>query len=244
MLQAVPDPQVTVPAGADTTIPPTTGAVTRSCTRNAADAAADADNTDESHHGSRRGGRDREREPFKGNILKMNGHVFQLHEESRKVNQYTLTVEALSSYAIVEFPSFGEDLAPLFATPIAEPTITELPDLPPLDPTDATKHVPKESRLHYSWAASCEVYDQRIQALATNKTKLCTIILAQCSDSVKPKLEAIPGYEAAKRTYDCKWFLTNLKSICHRFEQSEYRYIALYNAKLNVMQCRQHPRGR
>jgi hypothetical protein len=37
----------------------------------------------------------KEREPFKGKVDKLDGHVFQLAKESRKGNQYTQTLEAL-----------------------------------------------------------------------------------------------------------------------------------------------------
>jgi hypothetical protein len=37
----------------------------------------------------------KEKEKFKGTIELMHGHVFQLFKESRKPNQFTLTLEAL-----------------------------------------------------------------------------------------------------------------------------------------------------
>jgi hypothetical protein len=49
----------------------------------------------------------------------MNGHVFQLFEESQKPNQFTTTLDALKRYAT------------LFADPIANPKVAIPSDLQP-----------------------------------------------------------------------------------------------------------------
>jgi hypothetical protein len=79
----------------------------------------------------------------------------------------------------------------------------------------------------------------RIHALTNNKIKLLTIILSQCSDGIKPKLEATPGYATAKLNHDCRWFLCTMKDICNCFESTKNRYIALVKAKANVLNYKQ-----
>ena len=74
-----------------------------------------------------------------------------------------------------------------------------------------------------------------------NKLKLFTVILLQCIQSVKMKLEATAGYEAAKGANDCLWILTTLKNVCHRFEHTENRFVALVNAKAAIFNYRQAP---
>ena len=66
-----------------------------------------------------------------------------------------------------------------------------------------------------------------------------TVIMLQCSQSVRTKLEATAGYEGAKATNDCLWALTTLKNICHRFEHTENRFVALVNAKAAIFNYRQ-----
>jgi hypothetical protein len=134
---------------------------------------------------------------------KMHGNVFHLYEESRKANQFTTTLKALKRYATLEF-EHPLDLAPFFANPISNPVILEPMDLPPklrdkegkivYDANGKPVQVPKESRQYITWQSACENYDIHVQALKTNKTKLLTAILSQCSKSVKPKLEATTGY--------------------------------------------------
>jgi hypothetical protein len=80
-----------------------------------------------------------------------------------------------------------------------------------------------------------------VRALTTNKTKLLTIILSQYRESVKPKLQATPGFISVKNSNDCKWFLTTLKDICHSFEKTEHRSFALAKAKAAIFNCKQGP---
>jgi hypothetical protein len=75
--------------------------------------------------------------------------------------------------------------------------------------------------------------------LATNKVKIFTILMQQCSPSVTNKVEASKGHEQAKKVYDCKWLITTIKSVCHNFEQTKNRFMALIKAKADLFQCRQ-----
>jgi hypothetical protein len=56
---------------------------------------------------------------------------------------------------------------------------------------------------------------------------------------VKSKVESTNGYESAKIDHDCNWLLTLLRNICHKFEQTENRFVALINAKAAIFNCRQ-----
>jgi hypothetical protein len=153
--------------------------------------------------------KDRDKENFKGKVDKMGGNVFQLADEGRKGNQYTLTLEALADYAAIELER-PKDLSPLFESPCATPTILEPSDQPPMS-ADGVNRVTRDHRLNIAWKFECESYNSRVVDLATNLHKLFTVILLQCSQNVKSKLESTPGYAAAKGSNDCKWLLTNLK---------------------------------
>jgi hypothetical protein len=76
-----------------------------------------------------RRGNNKPKEKFKGTIKKLHGYVFQLYEESQKHNQFTLSLEALHSYASIEFEN-QVDLTSFFAEPISEPLIDVPNDLP------------------------------------------------------------------------------------------------------------------
>ena len=63
--------------------------------------------------------KDKDKETFKGKLDKLEGNVFQLAEEGRKGNQFTLTLDAIKSYVTIEY-EHAKDLEPLFECPSCE----------------------------------------------------------------------------------------------------------------------------
>ena len=169
----------------------------------------------------------------------MGGNVFQLAEEGRKGNQFTQTLEALRDYVAIEM-DHAKDLAPLLESPSRAATLTAPEDQPPMS-ANGVSRVTRDHRLYIAWRFECENYNSRAEALEANQLKLFTVIMLQCSQSVRTKLEATAGYEKAKATNDCLWALTTLKNICHRFEHTENRFVALVNAKAAIFNYRQAP---
>jgi hypothetical protein len=181
--------------------------------------------------------RKKEREPFKGKSDKMGGNVFQTEAEGRKANQFSETLKALRDYANVELEN-PQDLAPWFEDPCGAVVIQEPPDEPPLM-DDGVTRVGRDHRKYIQWKCQCEQFNQKEKDLETNKVKIFTILMQQCSPSVANKVEASKGHEQAKKIYDCKWLITTIKSVCHNFEQTENRFMALVKAKADLFQCKQ-----
>ena len=179
------------------------------------------------------------KEAFKGTVEKMEGNVFQLPEESKKANQFTLTIEALHNYATAIYDR-PEDLRPLFETPSRAALIDEPPDLPPLS-VDGVTRVTRDHRLYIDWKYDCESYNTRTAILNSNLHKLFAVVISQCSPSAKSKVEGTNGYSDANTTDNCLWLLTTLRNICHRFEHTENRFVALVNAKAALFSYRQSP---
>ena len=223
------NPPAAAPSAADAA-----ARVTRENSRRATEEANAADDSE-----SRKKGKEKEKEVFKGKVEKMGGNVFQLAEEARKSNQFSQTMDALRDYVRIEL-DHALDLAPLFATPCQQPDIPEPDEQPPMS-ADGVNRVTRDNRGYIRWKAECDSYFVRIDALAANSLKLYTVIILQCSQSVKMKLEATAGYEPAKATCDCTWLLTTLKNVCHRFDHSESRFQALWNAKAAIFNCHQGP---
>jgi Reverse transcriptase (RNA-dependent DNA polymerase) len=194
------------------------------------DAIDDSDKTQNEH-------KKKEKDAFKGKVEKMDGNVFQLAEEGRKGNQFTQTLEALQDYAAIEL-EHAKDLSPLFGTPCCNATIPQPSDQPPMS-ADGVNRVTRDHRLYIAWKFECENHNSRKVALATNQHKLFTVILLQCSQSVKSKVESTTGYETAKSDHNCQWLITTLKNICHKFEHTENRFVALVNAKAAIFNYRQ-----
>jgi hypothetical protein len=76
----------------------------------AAQAAADGDD------GNPTNACKKAREPFKGKLDKVSGHIFQLSAEGHKANQFSETMKAFRDYTNVELDN-PQDLAPWFEEP-------------------------------------------------------------------------------------------------------------------------------
>jgi hypothetical protein len=177
-------------------VPGGTGTTTRDQhRRNTAEQEAIEDSEKATHEHKKK-----DRETFKGKIEKMDGNVFQLPEEGRKGNQFTLTLEALANYATIEY-DHAKDLRPLFESPCSKAKLKEPPDLPPMS-SDGVTRVPREHRKYIEWKFECESFNTRTTTLASNQHKLFTVTLLQCSQSVKNKVEATVNAKAA--IFNCR----------------------------------------
>jgi hypothetical protein len=131
-----------------------------------------------------------------------------------------------------------QDLAPWFEEPCSHVVLVEPPDEPPFG-ADRVTPVTAHHRKYIQWKGLCEQFDKRERDLETNKVKVFTMLLQQCSPSVTNKVEATTGYEAAKRKYNYKWLITTIKNVCHNFEQTENRFVALVDAKAALFNYKQ-----
>lgn len=187
--------------------------------------------------GSRKKDRDKDTntrsDTFKSKIEKMGGHVFQLTKESKKGNQFTKTMEALHDYVNIKL-DHPKDLSGFFEEQCSDVVLTPPQDEPP-------KSVSVHSRQFLEWKFACTTYNERLFALNNNKLKIFTVALAQCSPSVKTKIESTPGYNEAKNKYDCHWLITHLRNISHRFKQTKSRHAALWDAKDTIFNLKQGP---
>lgn len=196
--------------------------------------AVDDGETNTSNHNENK---KKEKDVFKGKVEKMGGNVFQLADENRKGNQFTHTLEALCDYATIEL-DHAQDLASLFLTNATTPSITAPTDEPPLL-ADKVTRAGLHHRQYLEWKFECTTYNTRMAVLRTNLNKIFTVALLQCSPSVKAKLEATTDYEKSKAAHDCAWLLKTLRNICHNFEHTENRFVALVNAKAAIFAYRQ-----
>jgi hypothetical protein len=207
-------------------------------TRNQHKKNEDERNADEDTHDSNRK-TIKPKDPFKGKITKLSGSVFQLTEEGAKHNQFTETLTAIKKYMYIEY-NHVDDLSSLFQTVCVDATLAEPPDEPPFG-ADKTTRVTRDHRLYHDWKDECSEYRTRLTAMKSNRIKLFNTILLQCSQDVEQKLEATAGHDAAVATHDCLWLIRTLKDVCHHFEHTENRFMALYSAKSTLYHLKQGP---
>ena len=157
---------------------------------------------------------------FKGNTDGMDSIVFERYEELHNRCQCAKTMEALEAY-INKNLKYSEDLAPLFANPMANPEIQE--------PDNIAEGATIMKRMIF--AEDVKEFVRRTRFLA--QEQLATVhseIWGQCSKDMKSKAKTHIGYKEKVTAHDCAWLLKQIKSMTLQFDVSQNAYLSLLDA--------------
>jgi hypothetical protein len=157
----------------------------------------------------------------------MNGHVFQCFEERRDPVQFTKTMEALNAYAKRNLKT--TDLASLFTTPMAQPTI-ELPASLGDNPTDVETLIQREE---------VKQYVSRTKDLKGHLAAMHSVAWGQCSEALKAKLKSLTGYKERSEAHDCVWLFGKIGSVMQKFEETRHAYTSMVVVMSSLSTCRQ-----
>ena len=125
---------------------------------------------------------------FKGEMTKMNGHVFQVHSERKYKSQFMETVEALRVYASTACKSDIESMAVLF-TKLEMPSVEEHDD--PIEDTKLVdgKVVTAVSKFEeMKYAENMKQWIRDDKSLKSTIRSLYHIVMGQCFKIMKNKL--------------------------------------------------------
>ena len=159
----------------------------------------------------------------------MDGNVFECHDEQSDRRQYAKTVEALKGHVNQTLKN-PEDVACLFAIEPRLPTI-EKPVLPP-DADEGDREL---------WKEDLKDLNKRRRVLRGNLMAVEAMIWAQCSEAMRSKVKALPGYLKATEESDCKWLLSSIQSVTMQFDAKHKGYLSMLNATAAFVNCRQQP---
>lgn len=147
---------------------------------------------------------------FKGGETKMNGHVFQLHDESNTPGQFTRTKQELSRFVQEKYPH-GHDIVHLITMQEEcdinanmpedlKPTKVKITDAqgdPILDANGEQKIEEQEpSQVEKElWKEDVKAFGEQRRAYGKNKKSLWALIIGQCSPRLISHLESIQEYK-------------------------------------------------
>ena len=191
----------------------------------------------------KKGGKDRTNKSssFAGSMSELNGHVFEVHYETTKINQYTRTCEEIRKYVSRKY-EYGGDIAtmmeedreinfdglkPKYPEPKEGATVTS--DKDGIDPTD--KRI---------WERECDNFVKRRDYYRQHKVALFMIIWGQCSDTMQAKLKTIKTFEKIEKSRDRLGLLREIKAISYDFESDRCPYESAFDALCGFYQMRQH----
>ena len=169
---------------------------------------------------------------FKGGYESMNGHVFQMREESRVTLQFDKTCKELIRFIVKKFKN-PDDLVSLVMN--MKETKIRCPDTPEKD--KRTGKLSRSNKLIHRQRVN--QYLVREQSYEENKKKLFMVVWDQCSKSLQNRLESIQGFDKIKRKRDVLKMLKKIKSHMYDFDETEFLGTSLNTAVMSILNCKQ-----
>jgi hypothetical protein len=159
---------------------------------------------------------------FKGALAALNGHVFEVHNEASKANQYQKTTQAIAAYANRTM-KYGKDMRYI----IENLKDVDFKSLVPKEPTTASGKV---AELMLQQQVS--IFMKRQDQYDNNKDSLYTIIWNQCSEALQAKLEGTPEYGTYAPLSCPIGLLKHIKQVSLKFENVTYKPAAVQDAQV------------
>ena len=66
-----------------------------------------------------------------------------------------------------------------------------------------------------------------------------TMILGQCSESMKYKLKSLDAFKAETEKNNCLWLLQQIRAITLQFDEKKNGFISIMNAQHGFLNCKQ-----
>ena len=176
---------------------------------------------------------------FTGDSTKMNGHVFQVHEEQRKRGQFQDTLDMLSVYASKRMKKDFNTLNPLF-TELLEPVIKitvepqgkMVEDKTVVDNKTVITSKTIISRFdERKYDVELTMYFKNRPSLENSLQSLYIIAWGQCNKLMKNRLESTQGFKIIKESGNIAKLLTEIRGVSNEVEVSSNIYNALDKIK-------------
>lgn len=161
---------------------------------------------------------------FEGRTDDLKGYVFDC-DHGGQANQYEKTYKEIVEYIGRKY-TYGSDIK--WTLENMEKMDIEEPDDPPDGDDEEVFNVKTKIEI---WKRQVAEYVKRVQALEENIKTAYTLILGQCSDVLKAKLESQNGYEDINNKYDAIKLLRLIRNICFNSQDQKYDVSSLYFAK-------------
>ena len=170
---------------------------------------------------------------FKGSMAELNGHVFEVHSETTRTNQFSRSCEEIRKYVSREY-DYGGDMAKI----IEDEAEMQFDGLKPIYPKGDPEEIDKtDLRI---WEKEVDEFVKRKTAYTRNKQALYMIIWGQCSDTMQARPRSLDKFAKIESTKNCLALLKEIKAITYKFESQRYLHEAAFEALQSFYQIRQH----
>jgi hypothetical protein len=159
---------------------------------------------------------------FDGRCPDLKGHIYDC-ADSRQSDMFQRTTREIAEYVGREYARHGGDVSYAIAEQ-KKPTIPE-----PVPPPGVTaESVTPMQQLVLS--EQIKQYVSRLNALEQNLQKAYNLVLGQCSEIMRTKVESVPEYADLHGRMDVIELLKTIQKICYNFETQKYMPHAVHEA--------------
>ena len=171
-----------------------------------------------------------------GDTKDMNGHVFQIHSEQRKKNQFNDTMDALKTYASQKYVKHIDYLTPLFvdlSVPEIRRPVPVAKNMVEVTMPDGTKKeiadmdTVEEEEFRYK----AKAYAKESAAFKSTVRSLFNVIWGQCSQMMKRKLKGDENMKKVEKDGNAAELLKMIRGVSREIDMNASIYDAIDEAK-------------
>lgn len=169
-------------------------------------------------------------DPFIGNLPELQGFVYT-YDGYARASQFRRTTEKIGEWTKQNCAKYPLDVWRAINS-LSEPDMDEWRPEAPDDPEDVVDAAVFKEEV--------QEYGKRKRAFRDNSTKVYTVILGQCSEATKAKLEAREDWESINEEHQLVNLLKAVKSLLHnQLENDRYEGLTAYESLKSLMHTRQ-----
>jgi hypothetical protein len=184
------------------------------------------------------------RKDYKSDVAGLETHTFNIGG-SKQAGQFVRTLEEIATYCQKEYSKGGGDIGtairtlqnPVLALP-PQPGTPAIPAdpgdpnaVPPIPARAAVPAIPPTPIELFMWQESYKTANERICQFTGNCERAWALVWGQCSQELKNKVKAAPGYATAWANHDVVALLLIIRGFCCSFEDERQGTWALQQAK-------------
>jgi hypothetical protein len=165
------------------------------------------------------------RTKWKGATTAIESHVFD-RSSAYSIDAYNKTMSALADHVGSTYKSGGHirTLIETLVKPVV--TVADYPD----------NGTPTEKKL---WEKRVDIALKKEQQLEDNIENLFSVVLGQCTPTMKAKLEGRADFDAMKTSFDVVVLFKAIRETTYKFEAHRNPYLSMFNTKSQMSNLRQ-----
>ena len=165
---------------------------------------------------------------FEGKCEQLKGYIYDCLSH-KMADMYMRTTNEIAEYIGTNYKNGGDIRLALLNL---RPPVVPLPADPPAGATQAALYI---------WQKKCDQWHRREEVFISNVQQAYSLIIGQCTEAMKDRLQALPTFENIEQMSDAISLLREIKTISFDFQAQKYTHLALCESMKRFYLMNQHP---